>query len=793
MATKHIRKAAVIGGGVMGRGIAAHLANARIPVVLLDIVPPNPGEDDDVHDPSFRNRFATGAIARLDKDKPALIYTSRDKDLITPGNVEDHLEWLADVDWVVEAVPENMKIKQDTFAKIEAHAGEDTIITSNTSGLSIEGMLEGRSDAFQKRFMVTHFFNPVRYMKLLEIVPAKKTDPEILETMVEFGRDVLGKGIVFGKDTTNFIANRIGTHGMLTIMQEMPNYEMTVEEVDAIFAKPMGRPKSAVFRTADVVGLDTFMHVAKNCYDTLTDDEERDVFDTPDYLDEMVEKGWLGSKSGQGFYLKDKEGIKALNLETMEYHPRNKPEYESLKKAKGAPADRIKKVVVDGEDKAAEFARVITLRSLAYSARRLGEIADDIVNVDRALRWGFNWDLGPFETWDAIGVKWGYEQMKEHDIDVPDWVGEMVENGSESFYQWDGATRQYYDYAEHTYRDVPTDELGFSFDVLKKTDDTKVFGNMGATLHDIGDGVALLEFHTKMNSIDNDIIEMMHKSVDEVEANWEGLVIANGSDNFSVGANLMLVMMNAQAENWDDIEKMIKLFQDANQRMRFSTVPVVAAPTGMTLGGGAEVAMGANAIQAAGELYMGLVEVGVGLIPGGTGTLQLMRNWFGRHAGNTDINPMGFLQHVFMQIGMAKVATSAEEAREAGFLQQDDIVTLNRDHVVHYAKERALGMARAGFRPPRPMKFSLPGRDGAATVDAMLYSMLHNGQISDYDRFIGKKLAHVLTGGHATTKTRVTEQDILDLEREVFLSLTGEEKTQARMQHMLMHNKPLRN
>lgn len=793
MATKRIRKAAVLGGGVMGRGIAAHLANARIPVYLLDIVPPNPGEDDDVTDPAFRNKFAQGAVDRLDRDKPQLIFTSRDKELITPGNTEDHLEWLADVDWVVEAVPENMKIKQDTFEKVEKHCGDHTIVSSNTSGLSIEEMLEGRSDAFKERFLVTHFFNPVRYMKLLEIVPGQHTDAEVLETMTTFGREVLGKGIVYGKDTTNFIANRIGTHGMLTIMQKMPDFEMGVEEVDAIFAKPMGRPKSAVFRTADVVGLDTFMHVAKNCYDTLTDDEERDVFDTPDYLDEMVEKGWLGSKSGQGFYKKDKEGIKALNLQTMEYSPREKPEFESLKKAKGSPAERIKKVVVDGEDKAADFARIITLRSLAYSARRLGEIADDIVNVDRALRWGFNWDLGPFETWDAIGLKWGYEQMKSEGLDVPDWVEEMIEAGNESFYAWEGATRRYYDYAEHTYRDVPTDEREISFDVLKKTDGTKIFGNMGASLHDIGDGVALLEFHTKMNSIDDDIISMMHKSIDEVEANWEGLVIANGSDNFSVGANLMLVMMNAKSENWDDIESMIELFQSANQRMRFSDVPVVCAPTGMTLGGGAEVALGANAIQGAGELYMGLVEVGVGLIPGGGGTLQLMRNWFGRHATNTDVQPMSMLQHVFMTIGMAKVATSAEEAREAGFLQLDDIVTLNRDHVVYRAKERVLGLKRAGFVPPRKMTFSLPGRDGAATVDAMLYSMEHNNQISAYDRFIGNKLAHVLTGGHTTPKARVTEDDILELEREVFLSLCGEEKSQARMQHMLMNNKPLRN
>ncbi len=793
MATNRIRKAAVIGGGVMGQGIAAHLANARIPTILFDIVPPNPGEGDDVNDPAFRNKFANGALTSIAKSKPALIYDKIDLDLITPANTSDHLELLADVDWIVEAVPENMKIKQATFDKIEEHANPEAIIASNTSGLSIKGMLEGRSDDFKKRFLVTHFFNPVRYMKLLEIVPAEQTDKAVLDTVVEFGRDVLGKGIVFGKDTTNFIANRIGVHGMMTIMHTMPKYEMTIEDVDAIFAKPMGRPKSAVFRTADVVGLDTFVHVATNCYDTLTEDEERENFKVPEFMTQLVEKGWIGSKAKQGFYKKTKEGIQALDLNTLEYRPRTKPEYASLSAAKGKPGDRIKKVVVEGDDKAAEFAREITLKSLAYSARRLGEIADDVVNVDKGMRWGFNWDLGPFETWDAIGVKWGYEAMKEAGIDAPAWVGEMIEKGNETFYRWEGNEKQYYDYKEHAYRAYPTDSKEISLEVLKKTDNTKVFGNMGATLHDIGDGAALLEFHTKMNAIDNDIIDMMHKSIDEVEKNFEALVIGNSSDNFSAGANLMLVLMASKQGEWDQIEEMIAAFQNANQRMRYSSFPVVSAPTGLTLGGGAEVTMGANAVQAAGELYMGLVEVGVGLIPGGGGNLQLMRNWFGRHASVKDHDPMAFLKDIFLTIGMAKVATSAEEARATGFLGLEDGVTINRSHVIHAAKERALGMARAGFVAPRPMKFSLPGADGAATVDAMLYSMQMNNQVSEYDRFIGNKLGRVLTGGDTTTKVLVTEQHLLDLEREAFLSLCGEEKTQDRMGHMLMNNKPLRN
>ncbi|MFP4600664.1 MAG: 3-hydroxyacyl-CoA dehydrogenase NAD-binding domain-containing protein [Persicimonas sp.] len=792
MATKRIRKAVVIGAGVMGRGIAAHLANARIPCHLLDIVP-KPQEGEDADDPSFRNKIATQAIEQIKKSKPALMFTKRDLELIEPGNIEDDLDLLADADWVVEAVPERMDIKQTTFAKIEEHAGPDTIITSNTSGLSIAGMLEGRSDAFKERFLVTHFFNPVRYMKLLELVEAEQTSPEVTETMVKFGRDVLGKGIVFGKDTTNFIGNRIGVHGIMTIMHLMDDFGMTVEDVDQVFGKPMGRPKSAVFRTGDVVGLDTFVHVANNCYETLTDDEDREVFEVPGFLKEMVEKGWTGQKAGQGFYKKTKEGILALRPDKMEYEKRDKSDFDSLSAAKGSPADKIHHVIREGEDNAADFARAATYRSLAYSARRLGEIADDIVNIDRAMRWGFNWKLGPFQTWDAIGLQWSVEQMDGEGIDLPDWIHEMVEAGHESFYRWSGATREYYDPNSKGYKPVPRDERDISIDLLERSD-KKVDGNSGASLYDMGDGVALLEFHTKMNSVDNDVIEMMERAADEVEnGDWRGLVIGNGSDNFSAGANLMLVLMNARSDNWDDIEKMIGRFQQANQRMRYISKPVVSAPRGLTLGGGAEVALGANAIQGAGELYMGLVEVGVGLIPGGGGNLQLMRKIFGKHSDDADFDALPFLQKVFMQIGMGEVSRSGEQAREAGFLSASDGISLNADHRLHHAKQRVIGMAESGFKPPRPAQFRLPGRDGVATIDMMLYGMEGNHQISAYDRFIGKKLANVLCGGDTTRAVLTSEQQLLDLERETFLSLCGEEKSQERMQHMLMHNKPLRN
>ena len=797
MATSSIRKAAVIGSGVMGSGIAAHLANAGIEVYLLDIVPPNPGEGDDVNDPAFRNRFAASNKKKLAKTKPSPIYSKRDLDLIKPGNTTDHLEWLADADWIIEAVPESVKIKQDTFSKVEEHASDEAIISSNTSGLSIDAMLEGRSDSFKSRFLVTHFFNPVRYMKLLELVEGPDTDPAVTETIERFGEDVLGKGIVYGKDTTNFIANRIGVHGMMTIMHLMDDYDMTVEGVDVIFGKPMGRPRSAVFRTADMVGLDTFMHVAKNCYDTLTEDEERDIFQVPGFMGDLVEQGMTGQKAGGGFYKKTKEGIQTLALEegSLDYRPRNKPKFDSIKGAKGAPADRIKKVIVDGDDKAAEFAKEVTLRSLAYTARRLGEIADDVLNIDRGMRWGFNWDLGPFQVWDALGVEWTAQQMKEADIDTPGWVDEMVAAGVESFYKWENDQEFYYDVFKGEYVPVKRSEREVSVDLLKRAEgDHKVFGNSSASLWDMGDGVALLEFHTKMNAVDPDLIDMMHKSIDEVESgDWEGLVIGNDSTNFSAGANLMLVVMNAKAGNWDDIESMVRNFQDANQRMRYSSKPVVAAPKGLTLGGGAEVAMGANAIQAAGELYMGLVEVGVGLIPGGGGNLQLMRNVFGMHAGDKDFDALPFLQKIFMAIGMGEVGKSCEESRELGLLTQNDRVTINADFLLHDAKQRVLGMANSSFKAPRPAKFRLPGPDGVATIDMLLYSMEQNGQISAHDRLIGTKLATVLCGGQTSQSVQITEQQLLDLEREAFMSLCGEEKSQERMQYMLMNNKPLRN
>ncbi len=777
----------------MGRGIAAHLANARIEVELLDIVPPEASDSDD---PEVRNQLAREAIEQMPNDKPLpATYHDRARRRIRAGNVEDHLDRLEDVDWIVEAVPEDIDIKHDTFDKIEAHASSDAIITSNTSGLSIEDMLEGRSDDFEERFMVTHFFNPVRVMKLLELVPAPGTDDEVVETIEQFGRDQLGKGIVYGKDTTNFIANRIGVHGIMVTVDKMDDYDMTVEDVDQIFAEPLARPHSAVFKTADMVGLDTFVHVADNCYDSLTDDEDRDYFEVPEFMRRMVDEGWTGRKAGKGFYEKTDEGLMAIRPDSFDYEPRDKSDIDSIDDAWDGPAEeRVRTVLVEGDDEAAEFARDVSLHSIAYTARRLGEIADDVVNVDRAMRWGFNWELGPFEMWDAVGLEWGYEKIQDLGYELPDWVDEMVEAGHDSFYKTEDGIELYYDPFKGDYERAPFDYRKIVIDDIKERYDATIASNDSASLVDLDDGVACVQFQSERNAIDPDLGDMIDRGLDFVEDNdWRGLVIGNNAENFSVGANLMLVLGYARQEDWESLEEMVAGFQEVNQRIRYSPKPVVTAPHGQTLGGGAEVAMAGNAVQAAGETYMGLVEVGVGLIPGGGGNLQMLRNVFGRHSESEDFDPLPFIQQIFEQVGMGEVAKSGEAARDAGFLTDTDRVTLNADHLIHYAKHRVIGMAESDFKPPEKQRFRLPGEEGAAAIDNLLYNWQQGGRLSSHDRHIGQKLAHVLCGGHTRTSRLVTEEELLELEREAFLSLCGEDKTMERIQHMLQHNEPLRN
>ncbi|HZA14888.1 MAG TPA: 3-hydroxyacyl-CoA dehydrogenase family protein, partial [Myxococcaceae bacterium] len=593
------------------------------------------------------------------------------------------------------------------------------------------------------------------------------------------------------------IANRIGIYGIMRTIAEMQKAELTLEEVDRIFGPAMGRAKSAVFRTADIVGLDTFVHVATNCYDTLLGDEQREIFKIPAFIEEMVRRGWLGDKAGQGFYKRERGGgekqILALDLRTLEYRPQQKVRYESLGAAKDVEDVRERAVtVLSGTDKAARFAEHVSFDVLAYASRRIPEIADDVVNVDRAMKWGFGWEIGPFELWDAYGLKKGIERMKALGLNPAPWVEEMLKAGRERFYSIDGARDAYWDIASRSAKPVPENPRTVRVEYLRRGNQ-KIARNDSASLWDMGEGVTLLEFHSKMNSIDDGIIALMNQAIDETEKNFRALVVGNDGANFSVGANLMALLWAANSDDFDSIRKLIEAFQNVNQRLRYSPVPVVTAPFGMTLGGGAEVAMGGNAVQAAAETYMGLVEVGVGLIPGGGGNMQMLRNVYGQYAADPGFDPLPFLRKVFLTIGTAKVATSAEEAREAGFLGPENGISLNRDFLLEDAKRRALGMANAGFRPPRPTRFRLPGASGRATIDMLLYDMQLNNQISEHDRLIGRKLAEVLTGGDTAPSALVSEERLLELEREAFLSLVGEPKTRERMMYMLEKGKPLRN
>ncbi len=804
MSVRPFQKVCVIGSGVMGSGIAAHLANARVPVLLLDIVPkPKQGEQADTSSRAFRDRLAAGALERALKTKPAPFFSKKDAALVEVGNLEDDLERINECDWIVEVVVENIKIKQELFARIEkVLTREDTLITSNTSGLEIEDMTAGRGDSFKKRFFVTHFFNPVRYMHLLEIVKGQATDDAAVKRVAEFGEHVLGKGIVYGKDTPNFVANRIGVFGMMETLRVMTEGGYTIEEVDAVFGQATGRPKSAVFNTADVVGLDTFVHVTRNCYDNLPNDERRDVFQVPAFLEKMVEHNMLGRKSGQGFYKKEGKDIVTLDLEalaggTVQYRPKQKVRYDSLGAVRSMEdtAEKIK-TVAWAEDRAGELFWKVGMATGEYAARRLGEIADDLVQIDNGMKWGFGWEMGPFETWDAIGVRESVERWKKEGHDVPAWVSEMLASGRESFYAFEGGTKTYWD--AKAKKGVPLDEgeRVKTFTMLKREKSNIVKDLFGATLVDLGDGVLACEFHTKMNAIDADIIECLNAGLDLCEeGRFDALVIANDNATaFSAGANLLLVGMAAQQGEFGQIEEMVKAFQDVCLRLRYSPIPTVAAPFQLTLGGGTEVTMWCDRARAHAESYMGLVEVGVGLLPGGGGNVEMLARTLAGAVDDATFPTEMMIRRALETVAMAKVATSAMEAKELLYLREGiDHVCMNRRHLLESAKQDALGMSRAGYLPPRRRHFRLPGRGAYATFDMALGSMRDGHFISDHDLKIALKVAHVMTGGDTTSRNLVDEQTLLDLEREAFLSLCGEEKTQARIMHMLETGKPLRN
>ncbi|MFS0863635.1 3-hydroxyacyl-CoA dehydrogenase NAD-binding domain-containing protein [Fredinandcohnia sp. 179-A 10B2 NHS] len=790
-----IKKAAVLGSGVMGSGIAAHLANIGIPTLLLDIVPRELTEDEKkkgftLEDKQVRNRLSNTALQKLLKQKPAPLTSKENISLITAGNFEDDMSKLSDVDWIIEVVVENLEIKKKVFSQIDEVRKPGSIVSSNTSGISVEAMAEGRSEDFQKHFLGTHFFNPPRYLKLLEVIPTKHTSPEVLSFIKVFGEDVLGKGVVEAKDTPNFIANRIGTYGLLVTVREMLKGGYSVGEVDSVTGPMIGRPKSATFRTLDVVGLDTFIHVANNVFEQV-EGEEKEVFNVPTFMRTMQEKGWLGSKSGQGFFLKKGKEILELNPETLEYQERKKLKTattESLKQVKGLP-NKLKTLLY-ANDRAGQLLWNITSPALIYSADLLGEIADDIVAIDEAMKWGFGWQLGPFETWDAIGLENSVKKMEAEGAVVPNWIKEMLANGHTSFYKKENASVSYYHNGE--YKPLSVNPKNIHIKSLKETNGV-IKKNSGASLIDLGDDVALLEFTSPNNAIGFDIIQMINYSIEEVSRNYKGLVIGNQAKNFCVGANLAMILMEAQDDNFYDIDLVVRQFQQAMMNVKYSEKPVVAAPFGMTLGGGAEICLPAARVQASSETYMGLVEVGVGVIPGGGGNKELYINHLQGLPNGVEVNLQNVANKVFETIAMAKVSTSAEEARTNNFLSKDDGVSFNGDHLIYDAKQSVLALSAQGYKAPARKKVPVVGETGYATLLLGAQAMKYSGYISEHDLKIAKKLAWVIAGGNVPYGTEVDEQYLLDLEREAFLSLVGEPKTQQRMQHMLVKGKPLRN
>lgn len=792
---RQIQKAAVLGSGVMGSGIAAHLANIGIPTLLLDIVPRELTQEEKdkgltLEDKKVRNRISEEALQKLVKQKPAPLTSKNNLSLIEPGNLEDDLSRLKEADWIIEVVVENLAVKKQLFESVDKHRKQGSIVSSNTSGISVEAMSEGRSDDFRKHFLGTHFFNPPRYLKLLEIIPTKDTDQEVLSFMMEFGEDRLGKGVVEAKDTPNFIGNRIGTYGLLITVREMLKGSYSIGEVDSITGPLIGRPKSATFRTLDVVGLDTFIHVANNVYDQV-EGTEKDVFKVPDFMVKMRENGWLGSKSGQGFFLKQGKDILELDPSTLEYGPRKKletPSIELSKQEKGS-ANKLKALIY-AEDRAGALLWNIFSPVFIYSAELLGTIADDIVAIDNAMKWGFGWEMGPFEAWDAVGLEKSVRRMQEDGTNIPSWINEMLEKGLTSFYKDEDGQRSFYDKGE--YKPLKANHKIINLKQLKKQNGV-IKRNSGASLIDIGDGVALLEFHSPNNAIGMDIIQMINYSIDEVEKNYKGLVIGNQGKNFCVGANLALMLMEAQDDNYFELDLVIRHFQQAMMKIKYSPKPVVAAPFGMTLGGGAEVCLPAAHIQASMETYMGLVEVGVGLLPGGGGNKELyIRHLEGLPIG-VDFDLQKVANKVFETIAMAKVSTSGDEARENNFLNFSDGVSVNGDHLLYDAKQAVLALSEKGYRAPVRKPVPVVGEPGYATLLLGAQNMLLSGYISEHDLKIAKKIAYVISGGKVPYGTKVDEQYLLDLEREAFLSLVAELKTQARMQHMLVKGKPLRN
>jgi 3-hydroxyacyl-CoA dehydrogenase len=803
-----IKKAAVLGAGVMGATIAAHLTNAGIECVLLDIIPPQLTEDDKKKgltekSPAWRNRFANNGLAGVTKSKPASFFSKKNAAMIKTGNFEDNLKWLADVDLVLEVVVENLKIKQDLFAKVEKIVKDKCIVATNTSGIPIKDISANFNPKLKERFLGIHFFNPPRYMKLLEVIPGEQTSKEVVDFMTSFCESRLGKGVVICKDRPNFIGNRIGSFDMSNAGMVMMKMGLKIEELDAIISKPLGRPGSAVFGTIDLVGLDTGFHVSKNLYDAVPDDEMREYFKPNELIQKMIEKKWLGNKTGQGYYkrTKDAKGKKVklvLDYNTMEYVVPTKPKFPSIEAAKKAGksfADKLK-VVFYGEDVASEVAREYLCNNFIYAANRVPEISDTIVGIDNAMKWGYNHQLGPFETWDAVGIRESLAVMKKLKLKVPKKIDEMLKAKCETFYQKKDDGLYYYDFDKKGYQKIAANPRIILLPELKARNKV-VKSNASASLIDIGDGVVCLEFHTKMNAIDDGMTAMIHEACSIVEKDFVGMVVANQDERaFSAGANVFQVLTAAQLGQWDMIEKGIEALQGGNMRMKYLSKPVVSAPAGLALGGGCEMAMHAAKCLPNGESYMGLVEVGVGVIPAGGGCKELLvRLTEGIPDGvvESGLNLQYHIAKAFENIAMAKVSTSAAEAMEMGYVRKNEAINMSRDQQIWEAKQQVLALVMTNYRPPRPALIPVMGENFRGLVEGIIGNLRFGNFMSDYDMFVSRKVAYVLSGGDCAEGTLVAEQEILDLEKEAFVSLCGEQKTLARIMHMLNTGKPLRN
>ena len=805
---RRIERAVVLGAGTMGSRIAAHLANAGLPCLLLDIVPPNlPTGAPAVE----RNKIVRAGLDAAKKSKPAAFFTPSLAEKISIGNFEDDLARCADADWIIEVVAENLEIKRKLLARVAEVRKPGAIVTTNTSGLPVHLIAEAMSEEFQQHWVGTHFFNPPRYMKLVEVIPGPKTSADVIETIREFCDRRLGKGVVVAKDTPNFIANRIGTYSMLNAIRLMTSLGMTIEEVDACTGPAVGWPKSATFRTADIVGLDVLVHVVKNIYETAPNDESREAYKVPAAVEEMAKRGWLGDKTGQGFYKKLKGGgekeILTLDLNTMDYRERQKAKFASLEAGKAIDdtRERLRALVgpvLDGQkaDKAQQFIWGGLSEMCLYAARRVPEISESVADIDHAMQWGFAWEMGPFEMMDAIGVKAFAAQVQKEGRALPPVLEKVLASGRKGFYEPEKGKTAIFDVVSGGARPLETPP-GVIILKAQKEAGREVERNSGASLIDLGDGVVCCEFHAKMNAIGADLIAMLHKGLKRLDTDFEAMVIANQAVNFSVGANLMLVLVAAQEQEWDELHLAVRQFQNANLALKYAPKPVVAAPQGMALGGGCELSLHTAKIQAAAEAYIGLVETGVGLIPGGGGSKEMLIRANEHAAGGEDLDLFHAMKPVFETIAMAKVGTSAEESRELGFLRRADGVSMNSDRLVADAKEAALALVRGGYQPAaasyqegaQTTEIKVLGEQFLAGAKLMIHMMQRGGFITDYDAHVGRKLANILAGGPLTSSQLVSEQYVLDLEREAFVSLCGEKKTQERIAHTLKTGKPLRN